>query len=230
MGLYVFSDLHGQYNLWEKIKNKITPKDTFYCLGDNIDRGPDGYKICKEQQKIPNLIVLKGNHEAMAAAAIPDMLLGHDSSDVFNWCMNGGNETWLTLMDETESDSEIYSFQTWCDHLPTKKIVTNNKGQIIHLTHAGFTFGNEELSDLLWDRQHFYDSWPECLPNASSQIIIHGHTPVQYLAECLGVRIKNPPEIITYCAGHKIDIDLCSVVSHRAALLNLNTFEVIYIE
>lgn len=230
MGLYVFSDLHGQYDLWEKIKNKITPQDTFYCLGDNIDRGPDGYKICKEQQKISNLIVLKGNHEAMAAAAIPDMLQDYGSSDVFNWCMNGGNATWLTLMDETESDSEIYSFKIWCDRLPIKKIVTNNKGQTIHLTHAGFTFGREESSDLLWDRKHFYDSWPNTPPNASSQIIVHGHTPVQYLAEWIGVHRKSPPEIITYCNGHKIDIDLGSVVSHRAALLDLNTFEVTYVE
>ena len=180
--------------------------------------------------KLKNIIVLKGNHEAMAAAAIPDMLLDHDSSDVFNWCINGGNETWFALMDETKSDSEIDSFKTWCDHLPTKKIITNNKGQIIHLTHAGFTFGNEESSDLLWDRKHFYDNWPDTLPNASSQIIVHGHTPVQYLAEWIGIRRKNPPEIITYCNEHKIDIDLCSAVSHRAALLNLNTFEVTYVE
>ena len=38
------------------------------------------------------------------------------------------------------------------------------------------------------------------------------------------------PEILTYCGGHKIDLDLCTIVTNRAALLDLDTFEVKYFE
>ena len=41
---------------------------------------------------------------------------------------------------------------------------------------------------------------------------------------------KNPyiPDVLFYCNGHKIDIDLCTIVSNRIALLDLDTFEVKY--
>ena len=40
----------------------------------------------------------------------------------------------------------------------------------------------------------------------------------------------NKPNIIRYCDGHKFDIDMCTVVSGRIALLDLDTFEEIYID
>ena len=89
-----------------------------------------------------------------------------------------------------------------------------------------------------------------------STYIVHGHTPVQYLkyyygyydceenvnkkftAEELeekyqflheGNNIKKP-EIIRYCDGHKFDIDMCTISSNRIALLDLDTFETVYID
>ena len=37
-------------------------------------------------------------------------------------------------------------------------------------------------------------------------------------------------EICRYCGGHKINIDLGSFKTHRACLLNLDTFEPIYFD
>lgn len=44
---YVCSDLHGRYDRWSALPEKIDlrPSDTLYVLGDVIDRGPDGCKI-----------------------------------------------------------------------------------------------------------------------------------------------------------------------------------------
>lgn len=70
------------------------------------------------------------------------------------------------------------------------------------------------------------------------------HTPVQYLKFEFGYydndkviwtplnkeELKEKPEIIKYCDGHKIDIDLGSVNSKRTALLDLDTLEPIYFD
>ena len=85
--------------------------------------------------------------------------------------------------------------------------------------------------------------------------LVHGHTPVQYLRYYYGYRDAPPitkediigkrqfmyddikpgepiiqPKVIQYCNEHKIDIDLCTVFSGRAALLDLDTFEVKYFD
>ena len=60
---YAVSDLHGQGQLWEQIKEYIDDTDTLYYLGDAIDRGPDGINIMLDLLKMPNVIYLKGNHE-----------------------------------------------------------------------------------------------------------------------------------------------------------------------
>ena len=79
--------------------------------------------------------------------------------------------------------------------------------------------------------------------------LVHGHTPVQYLKFDYGYNGQEPlskedlkfkrtwdlnaiykPEVIRYCDGHKFDIDMCTIVSGRIALLDLDTFEVIYFD
>ena len=43
MATYVISDIHGMYNKFTELLNKIKLKDTdtLYILGDVLDRGPD---------------------------------------------------------------------------------------------------------------------------------------------------------------------------------------------
>jgi len=47
MSTYAISDLHGQYDIFEKLLDVIdfSENDFLYVLGDAIDRGPDGIKI-----------------------------------------------------------------------------------------------------------------------------------------------------------------------------------------
>ena len=44
---YVIADIHGCYDLYLKMLEKIgfSDNDTLYFLGDAIDRGPDGIKV-----------------------------------------------------------------------------------------------------------------------------------------------------------------------------------------
>ena len=42
MATYVIADIHGEYNMFLELLDKIglKPTDTLYILGDVIDRGP----------------------------------------------------------------------------------------------------------------------------------------------------------------------------------------------
>ena len=46
--IYCISDLHGRYDRYEKVLEKIQDTDELYVLGDCIDRGKDGLKILNE--------------------------------------------------------------------------------------------------------------------------------------------------------------------------------------
>ena len=61
---FVFSDIHGRYDLWEQVKEYLHGQPAIF-LGDAADRGPDGYQVMKELLDSPNIIYLKVNHEDM---------------------------------------------------------------------------------------------------------------------------------------------------------------------
>lgn len=65
--VYVMSDIHGLYDRYEKMLEKInlTPEDTLYVLGDVIDRGEGGIRILLDIMSKSNIKFLRGNHEQM---------------------------------------------------------------------------------------------------------------------------------------------------------------------
>ena len=77
--IYVLSDLHGHYNIFIKMLEKInfSDDDVLYILGDCCDRGPDSLKIYLYIQKFDNIHLIKGNHEIMMRDAFKLMTLLH---------------------------------------------------------------------------------------------------------------------------------------------------------
>ena len=237
---FAVTDLHGNYEIWEKIKEYLRDEDTLICLGDCIDRGKRGIEIVNDMRQRPNTIYLKGNHEDMAATAIYDLQnishLYSNSGDL--WFYNGGYLTYKEI--EALSDAKQLEYARFFNSLPMKYEYINDFGEKIILTHAGFTPGKRE--DLLWDRASFHDKWPAA--EKSNIKIIHGHTPVHYLEFHYGYDYHLPQEIndttdsfkswdphaIWYCGGHKCDIDLGTAYSNRAMLLDLDTWEALYFE
>lgn len=236
---YAVADLHGKYDLWLKIKDYLHKEEKLICLGDCIDRGPNGIKIVNEMQQRPNTIYLKGNHEDMAAAAIYDLngVYNHRGGDGSLWFYNGGYVTYKEL-DSLPTNKQL-EYAYFFNNLPLMYEYVNAFGEKVILTHAGFTPGKEQ--DLLWDRSSFHTVWPKDKKYKDIKII-HGHTPVQYLEFNSGyngnVFISNidideafdrwEPHAIWYCGGHKCDIDLGTAASNKAMLLNLDTWEEIY--
>ncbi len=72
MSTYVMSDIHGQYDAYIKMLEKIrfSDEDFLYVLGDAIDRGPDGLEIIKDIMNRSNVELIIGNHELMLLNAV----------------------------------------------------------------------------------------------------------------------------------------------------------------
>ena len=66
--VYAMSDLHGCYDLYIKMLEKIkfSDEDTLYILGDVTDRGEDGIKILQDKMKRKNVVPILGNHDYTA--------------------------------------------------------------------------------------------------------------------------------------------------------------------
>lgn len=65
---FVFTDLHGNGEVWKQIKKFIGNQPTVF-LGDAADRGTDGFRIIYEMKNMPNLTYLRGNHEELLIEA-----------------------------------------------------------------------------------------------------------------------------------------------------------------
>ena len=68
MALYVMSDIHGEYDMFLEILEKIkfdSEKDLLYILGDIFDRGPKPLEVLEYIVTHKNIELILGNHEQM---------------------------------------------------------------------------------------------------------------------------------------------------------------------
>lgn len=232
MAVYACSDLHGHMELYTQIKEYIHPEDVVYFLGDAGDRGPQCWETIKVVYNDKQFIYLKGNHETLLTEAMNDYLhpTGYSSNAYMILIQNGG----LKTFDEWEEDGNSEEWIERLNSLPIYAKYQNPKGQVIYLSHAGFTpvwngITNDtwlpEDIDLLWDREHFWDKWDMC--NFPDSMVVHGHTPAHYIHRELGYRLDEYKlGAYWYCDKHKICIDCGTYVTKTACLLNLDTWEV----
>lgn len=256
--VYAVSDFHGCGKVANKVLNYLQPDDTLYFLGDAIDRGPDGIKVFQMLLEDPRVIYLKGNHEDIMYDALPYIIKEIENVNYYGgshynlWYENGGQPTIDAIFDSDLTSSELYDMQKAIEEMPLKATYYSSLGHTVILEHAGYTPGNFDYRhghNSLWERSHFHDNWSKD-KEFENVYLVHGHTPVQYLKFMFGyngqmyltkeeIKLKHTwfldgveykPEIIRYCDGHKFDIDMCTAASGRAALLDLDTFEITYID
>ena len=214
MADYVMSDIHGEYNMYIKMLEKInfTEKDRLFIIGDVIDRGLNSIDVIEHIRKHKNIYLLKGNHEAMMVDALK-------YKDSYLWLYNWGTKTNAQL----KFKSKEY-IKELVDYLEDLEICAIVKDKFI-LAHASFPIeicdtvqdAAQEDDLILWDRTHIGNEKPY-----KDFIIINGHTPVQ--------TIKEGYNSIIHQNGHiYIDCGACFKVG-RLACLRLDDMQEFYIE
>lgn len=236
MAVYACADLHGRYDLYQKIKAFVQPEDIIYFLGDANDRGPDGWKLVKAIYEDPQFIYLKGNHEDMLIQAMLEYIKNNYEFTGENFATlmrNGGSNTFYEWAAESTK-----SRTDWMVKLrglnESQKYHSKELGVSFILTHAGCTPWHGQIvaeDDLLWDRSHFLDLWPPHDEN-DNIIVVHGHTPILLMPNFCFIKKEEilEPGALWYCNNHKVNLDVGSVWNDFTLLLNLDTLdeEIIY--
>ncbi len=85
MSTYVMSDIHGCFEEFNHMLNKIhfSENDKLYLAGDYVDRGKDSMEMLKWLEKCPsNVLPIKGNHDIEFAENINIMMRIDEANDL----------------------------------------------------------------------------------------------------------------------------------------------------
>lgn len=260
MATYVLSDVHGHYRALDDVLSQVSPgeDDHVYVLGDLMDRGPQSREVVRLIRSLPNVTVLRGNHEDLFLAATADP---EDEQAWFNWSINGGNATAEQLMDMPPEAYE--DLVRWVQGLPLFELVTVND-RIHVLTHAGILPVHAEPPEGVWTeraleqellklpdevftwvRGEFWDA-PTGLVNEKGEgpVVVAGHTPVIYLPTLTGSLDRLPTDEndrgrmvwVGASAGtggvpDKVDIDCAAAAGYptgQVGILRLDDYQEFY--
>lgn len=192
--IYVCSDIHGNYEAYMKVINKLSENDTLYIIGDVIDRGSDGIKILLDIMQRKNVKFILGNHEWMLLLSV----LSNWSGDfVDNWTCsnNGGAKTMkalLSLDDDTANNLVDFLLNS---HLVEKIHIDGRVYNLIHgyfdkriELYGGRTFrsvlNNIDKGNIWYGSLNYNVLWKSPLKEdpiehyRTDEYYIHGHVPV----------------------------------------------------
>lgn len=233
MAVYVISDIHGEYDKFLELLDRIGLKetDTLYILGDVLDRGPDPIRVICKLMEMPNVIPIVGNHEVMAITCLDFLCkeITEESIEAIElgmteelscWMMNGSMTT-IDGFQKLDRGMQRKILDYIREFLVYAELTVN--GEEYLLVHAGLgNFSPEKeldeytLDELVWERQ---DYEVQCFED---KYIVTGHTPTQYI-------LGNPRPGYIFRKNHHIAID-CGAYhpGGRLAAICLDTGEEFY--
>ena len=233
MAVYVMSDIHGEYEMFMELLEKINLKDsdTLYILGDTIDRGPHSIKVLLKMMEMPNVIPIIGNHEVMFMECMPflmgeitkELLESLDTEILYKILTAQYNGFLPTIKGfrelDMEQQKEVLDYVG--EFAAYEEVKVNGVNYL--LVHAGL--GNfspdKELDDytldeLVWERPDYGRKYFE------DRIIISGHTPTQLIED-------NPRKGYIYRNNNNIVIDCGACFeTGRLAAIRLDDGEEFY--
>ncbi len=231
---YVMSDIHGEYDKFLEMLQKIDLQDddTLYILGNVVDRGEEPIEVLTELTYYSNIYTILGDHDRIAAevlSMIMDDISDGDISDISpetvkaasEWRKIGGAKTIEGFVQlSVEERQDLLDFL--CDFMPFEVVDIGDKTFIlVHQGLGNFDKNGEKLKkysikDLTetpvdYERQYFDDD---------SIFIVSGHVPTYEL--CGEDRI--------YQSHNNICINCGVADGKRLACLCLDTMEEFYVD
>ena len=229
------SDLHGCFETYKAMLKKIdfSDDDILYILGDVIDRGPKPVSILLDLMERANVVVLAGNHCAMACQCFIFLMMeitdksvgGLDENVVMNlmqWQINGAQPT----IDEfrkcnRKTQTEIIDFITDFDLCEQVEV----GGKTFILVHGGLgNFAPDKqlydytLDEIVWERPDYSKAY------FSDKYVVTGHTPTMSIKE------NKRPGYIFHSNNH-IAIDCgCTYKGGRLACIRLDDMKEFYVD
>ena len=226
--IYAMSDLHGCYDKYIKMLEKINfnDNDTLYILGDIVDRGDGGIKILQDIIKRRNVIVIQGNHDYSACRLLKMLCMPSDNAEYEKarslyafWRIDGGKPTYenfvaLPPKEQKKILSYMNSFLIYDEvtvngntffmsHTVPEKNRMQNFGELLC---QDFIAGEPEYEKVYFD----------------DKFIVTGHTPTGFI---------NPEYTGRIWKGNRhIAIDCGAVFGNPLGCICLDTSEEYYVE
>jgi serine/threonine protein phosphatase 1 len=188
---YACSDIHGNFEVYNKVINKLSENDTLYIIGDVIDRGADGIKILQDIMKRDNVKFILGNHEWFLWYCYRTNWNDYLVKDWFRPC-NKGDITYKSFIDLSKDEQE--TIIRFLESSPIAlKVEDNNK------TYALIHGWYDERTEQIWDK-----SFKQVFIEIDGKRTRYGATNFEYL---WGSLLKDYPDYhykqgLTYIHGH----------------------------
>ena len=181
--IFVMSDIHGQYELFLKMldKIKLKRKDLLVIIGDICDRGKKSYEIymkCMKMIKLGyNLKFILGNHEDMLLEDLEnDYPIRYETEySIYRYSKYFENKDMKDWHEENFLE-EIEWLVKWLKNCSL--IISGNENIFVH---AGLdlkkVLEKQEKETVLWTREEFWIMENVELEEYKGKNIYFGHTP-----------------------------------------------------
>lgn len=185
--IYCVSDLHGCYDSYLQLLDTIgfSASDTLYVLGDCVDRGKHGIDILLDIAARPNVVLLSGNHEYLAASLlqwvghpIPAGIKKEDFLDAYRVWFDG-NGGIPTYWGYRELSPERQAIVMDVMRRAPLHLELDVSGRHFHLSHTlpeyeSWKQGCWEMDYITGDPDYEICYSPDCL-------FVTGHTPTELI-------------------------------------------------
>ena len=174
--VYVCSDIHAQYDLFVKLLARINfcNNDVMYIGGDVIDKGNDSVRLMHLIMKMPNVHVIKGNHE-------------HDFLKYYWRLMKQSPTDFNGVLKKLQGyfafDGHLLDWDTvdFIEALPyclqTDNFILVHAGLPIDNNNRVVSLNSVNVEYLVYDRVF---KGPNLLPQ-TDKCVFYGHTPSNYI-------------------------------------------------
>ena len=231
---YVISDIHGDFDRYAKMLEKINfneDEDVLFVLGDTIDYGSGSFDILLDMSSRPNVYPLIGEHEYMALPLLKKLsgdisekaIASFDAKTMQNfmkWGNVGGQETVRSFCALDNEDRE-WIVEYLEEFTPYEEVEVGGKTFV--LAHAGIDgyCRSKELDE--YDTEDFITHSPDySIPFSGADFLVTGHIPT--------VEIHKGSKGRIFRLNNHIAIDCGAAHGISLGCLCLDTLEEFYVD
>ena len=227
MATYVCSDVHGQYDLFMKVLEKInfSSTDSLYVLGDIIDKGDKSIALVEYIMKQPNIHCIMGNHEYFFLNYYESLMKSCGDDFDENKVLEGLQKYFH--YDTNKITWEVMDYlEGLPDYIETDYFLGVHAGLKLDDNKKVCPIEEQTIHYMIFDRS-FKDTK---IINPFGKPILFGHTPCNYDNQT-GEFIKEPDIVSSNIKDYtKIRLDNGSQYTNMFGVLRVDDMKEIYVK